>query len=83
MVYYGYIRKLMPLEAWRLQGFTDEQFFKVQSVGMSDAQLYHQQAEKGIYRVITKKISRFADSGAGDPAGHIRCSFSGNSYYEA
>ncbi len=29
VVYCGYIRKLMPLECWRLQGFTDEQFNKV------------------------------------------------------
>lgn len=30
----------MPLECWRLQAFTDEQFRKVQKSGMSDAQLY-------------------------------------------
>ena len=42
VVYCGYIRKLMPLECWRLQGFTDEQFNKVKAVGMSDAQLYKQ-----------------------------------------
>ena len=42
VVYCGYIRKLMPLECWRLQGFTDEQFNKVKATGMSDAQLYKQ-----------------------------------------
>ena len=42
VVYCGYIRKLMPIEAWRLQGFTDEQFNKVAATGMSDAQLYKQ-----------------------------------------
>ncbi len=42
VVYQGFIRKLMPIEAWRLQGFTDEQFNKVKATGMSDAQLYKQ-----------------------------------------
>mgnify|MGYP000783364176 FL=1 len=32
----------MPIECWRLQGFTDEQFNKVKAAGMSDAQLYKQ-----------------------------------------
>ena len=35
------IRKLTPLECWRLQGFTDEQFYKAQSVN-SNSQLYKQ-----------------------------------------
>ena len=30
----------MPLECFRLQGFTDEQFNKVREAGLSDAQLY-------------------------------------------
>ena len=34
------IRKLMPIECWRLQGFTDEQFLKAKSAGISDARLY-------------------------------------------
>lgn len=38
--YIAYIRKLTPKECWRLQGFTDEQFNKVQAIGMSDSQLY-------------------------------------------
>lgn len=36
------IRKLTPLECWRLQGFTDEQFRKARSAGVSDSQLYKQ-----------------------------------------
>ena len=35
------IRKLTPLECFRLQGFTDEMFFKAQAVN-SDNQLYKQ-----------------------------------------
>ena len=58
VVYYGYIRKLMPLEAWRLQGFTDEQFFKVQAVGMSDAQLY-KQAGNAVTTTVVEAVARF------------------------
>ena len=36
----GRVRKLMPIECWRLQGFTDEQFYRAQRTGLSDAQLY-------------------------------------------
>ena len=34
------IRRLTPLECWRLQGFRDKDFFKVKD--MSDTQLYKQ-----------------------------------------
>ena len=36
------IRKLTPLECWRLQGFTDEQFNKAKEAGASNSQLYKQ-----------------------------------------
>src|SRR5699024_4019707 len=36
------IRKLTPLECWRLQGFTDEQFDKAHQAGLSNSQLYKQ-----------------------------------------
>lgn len=36
------IRKLTPLECWRLQGFSDEQFHKAQDAGVSNSQLYKQ-----------------------------------------
>lgn len=36
------IRKLTPLECWRLQGFSDEQFHKAKETGTSDSQLYKQ-----------------------------------------
>lgn len=36
------IRKLVPLECWRLQGFSDEDFYKVKDAGISDSQLYKQ-----------------------------------------
>lgn len=38
--YLGYIKKLEPIECWRLQGFTDEQFNTVVDAGIKDGQLY-------------------------------------------
>lgn len=36
----GRVRKLMPIECWRLQGYTDEQFNKAAALGIADGQLY-------------------------------------------
>lgn len=36
----GILRKLMPIESWRLQGFDDAQFNKAAALGLSDGQLY-------------------------------------------
>ena len=36
------IRKLTPLECWRLQGFSDNQFYKAKNSGVSKSQLYKQ-----------------------------------------
>lgn len=36
------IRKLTPLECWRLMGFADEDFIKAKEVPTSDTQLYKQ-----------------------------------------
>ena len=40
VIHRGRVRKLMPIECWRLQGFTDEQFYKAQATGLSDGRLY-------------------------------------------
>ena len=51
----GYkIRRLTPLECWRLQNFPDEQFFKAQQVN-SDTQLY-KQAGNSITVIVIQKI---------------------------
>lgn len=53
------IRKLTPLECWRLQGFTDEQFFKAKNAGVSDSQLYKQAGNAvsvPIIEAIAKKL---------------------------
>ena len=52
VAYNGLIRKLMPLECWRLQGFTDEQFAKAKAVGISNAQLYKQAGNAVTVNVI-------------------------------
>ena len=36
----GILRKLMPIESWRLQGFSDEQFNGAAVLGLRDGQLY-------------------------------------------
>lgn len=46
------IRKLTPLETWRLQSFSDEDFFKVKNAGMSDSQLYKQAGNSVTINVI-------------------------------
>lgn len=55
------IRKLTPLECWRLMGFDDEDFYKVKSVGISDTQLYKQAGNSIVVNVleeIFKKLLR-------------------------
>lgn len=57
IIHKGRIRRLMPVECWKLQGFTREQFEKVQAVGMSDAQLY-KQAGNSITVNVVEAIAR-------------------------
>ena len=40
VLHHGRIRKLMPIECWRLQGYTDEQFRKAEATGLKDGHLY-------------------------------------------
>lgn len=46
------IRKLTPLECWRLQGFSDEQFYKARDAGVSDSQLYKQAGNAVTTKVV-------------------------------
>lgn len=53
------IRKLTPLECWRLQGFSDQQFYKAQQSGVSNSQLYKQAGNSvtvNVVDAIVKKI---------------------------
>lgn len=48
------IRKLTPLECWRLQGFTDEQFYRAKNIAkLSDARLYKMAGNAVSVPVIT------------------------------
>lgn len=46
------IRKLTPLECWRLMGFSDEDFYKAKTVGISDTQLYRQAGNSIVVNVL-------------------------------
>ena len=51
------IRKLTPLECWRLMGFRDMDYYAAKSVGISDAQLY-KQAGNSIVATVLEAIFR-------------------------
>lgn len=54
----GYsIRKLTPLECWRLMGFTDEDFYKAQAVN-SNSQLYKQAGNAIVVPVLEAIFSQ-------------------------
>lgn len=46
------IRKLTPLECWRLMGFDDEDFIKAKAAGISDTQLYKQAGNSIVVNVL-------------------------------
>jgi DNA (cytosine-5)-methyltransferase 1 len=46
------IRKLMPIECWKLMGFTTEDFQKAKAVGVSDSQLYKQAGNSIVVPVL-------------------------------
>lgn len=46
------IRKLTPLEVWRLMGFSDMDFYAAKSVGISDTQLYKQAGNSIVVTVL-------------------------------
>ena len=51
------VRKLTPLECWRLQGFSDEQFYKAKNDGVSNSQLYKQAGNSVTVNVVDYIIS--------------------------
>ena len=53
ILHHGRVRKLMPIECWRLQGFTNEQFHKVEDAGIRDGQLYKMAGNAVSVPVIT------------------------------
>lgn len=62
VVHRGRIRRLMPVECWRLQGFEKAQFEKVAATGMSDTQLYKQAGNSitvAVVEAIAKNLIKF------------------------
>jgi DNA (cytosine-5)-methyltransferase 1 len=51
------IRRLTPLECWRLQGFTDDEFYKAQKVN-SDTQLYKQAGNSITINVMVEILKK-------------------------
>ena len=48
------VRKLTPLECWRLMGFTDNDFYKAKNTGNSNSQLYKQAGNSIVVSVLEK-----------------------------
>lgn len=46
------IRKLTPLECWRLMGFDDEDFYKAKNSGLADTHLYKQAGNSIVVNVL-------------------------------
>jgi DNA (cytosine-5)-methyltransferase 1 len=46
------IRKLTPLECWRLMGFKDEEFYKAKNSGISSSQLYKMAGNSIVVNVL-------------------------------
>ena len=53
------IRKLVPIETWRLQGFSDEQFYKAKNSGVSNSQLYKQAGNAVTVNVVDAIVGEF------------------------
>lgn len=63
-IYYIRIRKLIPLECWRLMGFSDEDFLKAEAVN-SNTQLYKQAGNSIVKNVLVAIIGQMFE-GCGD-----------------
>lgn len=53
------IRKLTPLETWRLMGINDKDFHKAQAAGISDSQLYKQAGNAIVVDVLYYLFKQF------------------------
>ncbi len=57
------IRRLTPLECFRLQGFPDKHFHNAKAVGVSDSQLYKQAGNAVTVNVVYEIAKRLSDEG--------------------
>ena len=55
------IRKLTALECWRLQGFTDDQFYKAKESGVSNSQLYKQSGNSVTVNVVDAIVKQLKE----------------------
>ena len=55
------IRKLVPIETWRLQGFTDDQFYKAKESGVSNSQLYKQSGNSVTVNVVDAIVKQLKE----------------------
>src|SRR5699024_2844111 len=53
------IRKLTPLECWRLQGFTDEQFYKAKNNCKINSTLYQHDGKRQTINVIYANARKY------------------------
>ena len=49
---YFFVKKISPLESWRLMGFSDNDFYKAKATGISNRQLYKQAGNSIVTNVI-------------------------------
>ena len=56
----GIIRRLMPIECFRLQGFADNQFQTLADNGISDSQLYKMAGNSVTTNVVTAIAEKLA-----------------------
>lgn len=56
------IRRLTPSETWRLMDFTDEQFDKAKTAGLSDTQLYKQAGNSIVVGVLEQIMGNLYDA---------------------
>lgn len=56
------IRKLTPRETWHLMNFTDEQFDKAKSAGLSNTQLYKQAGNSIVVGVLEQIMGNLYDA---------------------
>lgn len=57
------IRKLTPLECWRLMGFNDEDFKKATNIPTSNTQLYKQAGNSIVVKVLEKIFKQLLKRG--------------------
>ena len=60
VTYDGLVRRLMPIECFRLQGFSDEQFQTLVDIGIPETQLYRMAGNSVTTNVVTAVATKLA-----------------------